>query len=222
MSPEPERTSTGQHGNDAIQDKVLDYPGVEEDAVQHHTGRGGRSNKVTVYDAAAALGVTVDAIRKRIQRGTIRHERHEDGRVYVLLDPSGNPRDQRAASQGISVSTVQDGGGHEAGVVQHKDELVEHLTDQLTYLRRIIETRDRELAARTEEIRRKDHIVATLTGHIPELPTTMSREPAMSPGRYVSEPEAAASGEGTDVTRSEQEETPPRRRSWLYRFFSGS
>ena len=32
------------------------------------------------------MGVTVDAIRKRISRGTIPHERGEDGRVWVLLD----------------------------------------------------------------------------------------------------------------------------------------
>jgi len=32
------------------------------------------------------MGVTVDAIRKRITRGTIAHERDEDGRVWVILD----------------------------------------------------------------------------------------------------------------------------------------
>jgi hypothetical protein len=38
-----------------------------------------------VPEAAAALGVTVDAIRSRIKRSTIAHVR-EGGRVYVLLD----------------------------------------------------------------------------------------------------------------------------------------
>ena len=53
---------------------------------QHHTRRErdqGFGSRVSVYEAADLLGVTVDAIRKRIQRGTIPHERHEDGRVYV-------------------------------------------------------------------------------------------------------------------------------------------
>jgi hypothetical protein len=44
------------------------------------------SNRVSVYEAAEGLGLTVDAIRKRISRGTIPHERAEDGRVWVLLD----------------------------------------------------------------------------------------------------------------------------------------
>jgi excisionase family DNA binding protein len=34
-----------------------------------------------VYEAAKVLGITVDAIRKRVQRGAIRHERDDNGRV---------------------------------------------------------------------------------------------------------------------------------------------
>jgi len=44
------------------------------------------SSRVSVYQTAEVMGVTVDAIRKRISRGTIPHERDEDGRVWVLLD----------------------------------------------------------------------------------------------------------------------------------------
>src|SRR5215207_4755020 len=49
------------------------------------------SSRVSVYDAAQVMGVTVDAIRKRISRGTIPHERDEDGRVWVLLDTDQGP-----------------------------------------------------------------------------------------------------------------------------------
>jgi hypothetical protein len=51
------------------------------------------SSRVSVYEAAEALGVTVDAIRKRISRGTIPHERDEHGRVWVILDVSSKVRD---------------------------------------------------------------------------------------------------------------------------------
>src|SRR5215208_2015786 len=61
------------------------------------TGGHTYGNRVSVYDAAEIMGVTVDAIRKRVSRGTIPHERDEDGRVWVLLDAdqdtSGNVRD---------------------------------------------------------------------------------------------------------------------------------
>ena len=50
-------------------------------------------NSVSVYKAAEVMGVTVDAIRKRMSRDTIPHERDEDGRAWVVLDT-----DQDAAS----------------------------------------------------------------------------------------------------------------------------
>jgi hypothetical protein len=47
---------------------------------------GNRVSRVSVYQAAEVMGVTVDAIRKRVARGTIPHEKDEDGRVWVILD----------------------------------------------------------------------------------------------------------------------------------------
>src|SRR5215208_2617365 len=56
--------------------------------------------RLSVAEAADALGVTVDAVRSRVKRGTIAHER-EGGRVYVLLsaDEPGPGHDQ-ATDQG--------------------------------------------------------------------------------------------------------------------------
>jgi predicted ArsR family transcriptional regulator len=41
--------------------------------------------RVTVAEAAEALGISAEAVRMRIRRGTLQYERHE-GTVYVLLD----------------------------------------------------------------------------------------------------------------------------------------
>ena len=46
------------------------------------TGR----KRLSVAAAAAELGSTVEAIRKRVQRGTIPHERDDEGHVWILLD----------------------------------------------------------------------------------------------------------------------------------------
>jgi hypothetical protein len=43
-------------------------------------------NRLSVYETADAMGVTVDAIRKRVSRGTIPHEKGDDGRVWIILD----------------------------------------------------------------------------------------------------------------------------------------
>src|SRR5918994_5245584 len=69
-------------------------------------GRNTRQ-RLTVAQAADALGITVDAVRSRVKRGTIDHER-VGGRVYVLLvaDESRPGHDQdtdQDADQGTTV-----------------------------------------------------------------------------------------------------------------------
>jgi septal ring factor EnvC (AmiA/AmiB activator) len=51
--------------------------------------------RLTVHDAAQALGISEDAVRMRVKRGTMQAER-EGGRLYVLLtsDPTADPTDR--------------------------------------------------------------------------------------------------------------------------------
>ena len=53
-------------------------------------------DRVTVREAADRLGVTPDAIRQRIKRETIPHEKGEDGLTYVYLTPSATVTDPSA------------------------------------------------------------------------------------------------------------------------------
>ena len=43
--------------------------------------------RLTLRQAAARLGVSESAIRKRVERGTLRSHKGPDGRRYVYLDP---------------------------------------------------------------------------------------------------------------------------------------
>ena len=55
---------------------------------EDRTGRPGPTNqRVTVSEAAEQLGITAEAVRMRIKRGTLRSER-QGGRVFVLLGQS--------------------------------------------------------------------------------------------------------------------------------------
>jgi excisionase family DNA binding protein len=101
--------------------------------------------RLTVAQAAARLGVSQDAVRKRIKRGTIEYEQGQDGRLHVYLDP-------------LEVyETRQDRAGDEP-------------TERLAWAQhQEIEFLRRELETRTEEIRRRDSIMAALTQRIPEL-----------------------------------------------------
>ena len=57
---------------------------VHRSDMSEHSG----TLRVTISEAAARLGVTEGAIRKRIQRGSLLKEQREDGRVYVYLPVS--------------------------------------------------------------------------------------------------------------------------------------
>lgn len=42
--------------------------------------------RLTVQEAAKVLGMSVDAVRMRVRRGSLDSEKEPDGRVYVYLD----------------------------------------------------------------------------------------------------------------------------------------
>jgi hypothetical protein len=54
-------------------------------------GDGRDRQRLTVPEAATVLDMTVDAVRGRVRRGTIDHERDETGKVHVWVDVSGAP-----------------------------------------------------------------------------------------------------------------------------------
>ncbi len=130
-------------------------------------------DRVTIQEAARRLGIKDDGVRKRIQRGTIEYEKDPDGRVYVFLD----------ATQDVSQPLSHDDVHHSTGRLskdnlrdESKDKTINVLEDQIQYLKEIIETRDRELESRTDELKRKDTIIMSLAQRVPELTSTSSQE----------------------------------------------
>ena len=169
-------------------------PDGDQGSFGQHTRR-----RLTVAQAADAMGVTVDAIRARIKRETIEHVR-EGGRVYVILvtDQGATKRVQDHA-QGSDQQLSDEG-------VDYRDELVEELRGQVDYLQGIIGTRDRELS----EMRR---LLAGALERIPEI-----EAPRDSPPEPRDAPETASEGEyGTETPAGDTGE--PRRASWWRRFF---
>jgi hypothetical protein len=111
------------------------------------------TERVSVPQAADHLGTTVDAIRKRVQRGTIPYERDERGRVWILLD-TGRPR--------------QDATGHRQDTGQPQSAntaLISRLEDEVRFLR--------------EELARKDAILLRMAESIPQIEAPS--EPRESP-----------------------------------------
>jgi hypothetical protein len=93
--------------------------------------------RVTVEEAARRLGVKEQAIRKRISRGTLPHDKDEDGRVYVYI-----------------VAGVEDEvQGTDTRAYTHLEALVESLQDQNRFLREELMRRDAILMNMTETMR---------------------------------------------------------------------
>ncbi len=152
--------------------------------------------RVTVTDAAALLGTTEGALRKRIARGTLPHERDAQGRVWVLLD-AGTQREDAGQQT-----------GHPAGQDAYR-ELVEELRDRV-----------RSLEEANRENRR---IIAGLIQRVPELeaaPEEATQEPAggrerAPEGQDMSETRAGQQ----EQTRGEQTRGEATRSPWWRRWF---
>src|SRR5829696_2861129 len=57
------------------------------------------ADRMTVSEAAAALGISRDAVYKRIERNKIDHERDADGQLYVYVDKSAAGQRQNVQSE---------------------------------------------------------------------------------------------------------------------------
>jgi hypothetical protein len=114
-------------------------------------------SKLTVPEAGEALGISPEAVRNRLSRGTLKSVK-ENGRVFVLID-----RDMARDTDDIPTDTPP---AHVA-VIDAKDETIRVLEEQL----------EAERAA-SAELRR---IVAGLVQRVPELePASEPRESPLS------------------------------------------
>ncbi len=106
------------------------------------------TGRYTVSEAAGVLGISVEAVRGRLKRGTLKSERTEGGTVYVYVAKLGD-RTRPAPDQSNDRPTDQ------ALMVARLEDEVEFLRDQL----------DRERAAHSEARR----IIGGLVQRIPEI-----------------------------------------------------
>jgi excisionase family DNA binding protein len=148
--------------------------------------------RVTVAEAAQLLGLSAEAVRSRVQRGTLKSTK-VGNTVYVLLDDSAQTRpntDEDTARTGAQAHPNVD-----------QTEFIASMQDQ-------IDTLKRELEDRKEEARRKDAILITLAQCVPEL------EAAPEPREFpVTSSEQQGSGTAGPENRGAE------KRSWWKRFF---
>jgi hypothetical protein len=160
-------------------------------------GEGARRDtrrRLSVSEAAGALGITVDAVRSRVKRGTIAHER-VGGRVYVLLDTD---QSRPGHDQGSNRPTDQ---AHPDALIEALDEMRE----QVRYLREQVQA-EREAHA---EARR---LLLLALERIPPALEPSQEEPQESPESPGPTPTP------TEERGGQQEDTE---RPWWRRMFGG-
>jgi hypothetical protein len=130
-------------------------------------GKSPSNRRLTVKDAAKRLNVSEAAIRQRLQRGSIAHEKDEEtNRVYVLID------EDLLGDDGLGDGETP----YETG-----------------YERELIDTLREQLAAEREANRENRRIIAALASRIPEIeaPTEPRESPLSDEGETYGSPQEA-------------------------------
>ena len=146
-----------------------------------------------VKQAAEELGISSDAVRKRIARGTLRFGKGEDGSVVVWLDGADDrrghdqPHDWTPAGQGLDT------------LIGAKDEAIRDLRDQLEHIRRESERKDAIIMQMAQAS-------ASLAARIPELE---------APREQLGGPQTVP--ESPDIDHADS--AGPQQPSWWRRFF---
>ena len=160
---------------------------------QSQTGR----RRFTVAEASEILGITVEAVRGRIKRGTLDHERTDKG-VFVLLDTDQSD-DRPRPDIDQTTDRLQ---SNSAALISAKDETIATLRDQLEAERQAHAEARRLLAAALERIPaveapqeaseaaervEEEPERAESRGRVPELPRRVHSGGGFGPDCSVSE-----------------------------------
>jgi hypothetical protein len=138
----------------------------------HHDDR---HDVVSPTEAAARLGITPDAVRARLRRGTLAGERvGGDWRVFLAAANGDSSRGDNGHDPTDCDESARHHDGdrrddrHDADTTRHdaviaaKDETIASLKDEVAFLRRELETR-------TDELGRRDVLLREALARVPAL-----------------------------------------------------
>jgi hypothetical protein len=121
------------------------------------------TGRYTVSEAAGVLGISVEAVRGRVKRGTLKSERTEGGTVYVYVAKLGD-RTRPAPDQSNDRPTDQ-------------ALMVARLEDEVEFLR--------------DQVRRQQEIIAQQAVTMRQLTAAAQEEPTEDAQTVEEEPERA-------------------------------
>lgn len=180
----------------------IPYPGAMRAAANGSTN-GSTDRLATVFETADILGITPDAVRSRLRRGSLKRspERGEGGEVLVVLPTLRN--DDQSVNQSETVSDQSNDQSATDRDASPTVLLLERMSSEIDHLR---EQLDKEREANRENRR----LLAAALERIPAIEAGDEREAPVT------------TTEGTDIGKaSPEQQEPAQRRSWLSRFFFG-
>jgi hypothetical protein len=154
---------------------------------------------IGLAEAAELLGISAEAVRQRVRRGTLRTRKESDGTVHVILPPEVADRTR------TDDRTDGDGTTDQPLMAAHLDSLqreIEFLKAELL----------RREEAHREESRRKDHLLAAALERIPQIGAPQDAREA---------PQTASDGPGSgdDSQAPGEPQNGAQHGSWWRRFF---
>ena len=111
---------------------------------------------IPIAEAAARLGISADAVRKRIQRGKLTGHKTDEGWTVDWIEPDSGP------------DTVQTVSAASSALITALQGQIDYLKDQVEAERRAREEAERRHAS---EIERRDVLMRDALERIPQLPS---------------------------------------------------
>jgi hypothetical protein len=115
-------------------------------------------DRLTIQEAARRLGISEGAVRKRVTRKTLRHDKDDDGRVYVYLDVGGR--------QGVDDR-------QDEGVDPNNNALISRLESEVAFLRDQVQRQQEIIAQQAVTMRQ----LTAASEEAPEAAETVEEAP---------------------------------------------
>jgi hypothetical protein len=97
--------------------------------------RSATRRRLTVAQAADELGISVEAVRGRIKRGSLAHVKGEDGTVYVFLDADrARPAPDQSNDQALLIARLENEVQFLREELARRDAIVLNMTEAMKAL----------------------------------------------------------------------------------------
>lgn len=178
------------------------------------------TDRVTVAEAADRLGISKEAVRRRIDRNTLRGVKNRDGTWRVILPNGIEAPDTMPNTMPDDMTPTMTHDTHTvAALLAEKDARIALLASQMGEKDRQIAEKDRQLVDRSREIQELHILLQTTQRLIPPVVATASerhREGEEREGHDLDENTAPERSEGVPEASQKKPAVP-----WWRRFFLG-